>query len=378
MSTPRAMGKLGVAVEPLLKGRLEEEKIKLYCLVSVNLVVIAVALHWLGPVMVPLILAFMLSYVLSPLVDVAVHRLRAPQELAVLIALLISVGIIAVFAFIMISSVKELVSDMEHYEKRLKKLGEEASKLLDQHGADLFTTQLELAELPLGAIAHQLRVLMSNAAGLLELLFLVLVFVVYLLLARRPGQGPRKGMAGRIEGRIKNYLSVKMMLSIIVGATCSLVLWLLDIHLSLLFGSLHFVLNFIPNVGAIIATLLPVPLLLISPNVGVMQILLAVVLPTTIHVIVGHGIEPKVMGDSLELHPITVMLCLIFWGMLWGIPGMLLAAPITAGFKIFFESLDTTRPLSRLLAGSIDDFVAEDDSHSSDVDPEFGQKASFL
>jgi predicted PurR-regulated permease PerM len=73
------MGKLGVAVEPLLKGRLEEEKIKLYCLVSVNLVVIAVALHWLGPVMVPLILAFMLSYVLSPMVDGMVHRLRAPQ-----------------------------------------------------------------------------------------------------------------------------------------------------------------------------------------------------------------------------------------------------------------------------------------------------------
>ena len=58
------------------------------------------------------------------------------------------------------------------------------------------------------------------------------------------------------------------------------------------------------------------------------------------------------MGDSLELHPITVMLCLIFWGMLWGIPGMLLAAPITAAFKIFFESMDTTRPLAKMLAGT--------------------------
>jgi len=68
-----------VVIEPLLRGRVEEEKIKLFCLVSVSLVVIAVALHWLGPVMVPLILAFMLSYVLSPLVDVQVQRLRVPQ-----------------------------------------------------------------------------------------------------------------------------------------------------------------------------------------------------------------------------------------------------------------------------------------------------------
>ena len=64
---------------PLLLRRLEEEKIKLYCLVSVSLVTLSVALHWLGPVMVPLILAFMLSYMLSPLVDLQVQKLRCPQ-----------------------------------------------------------------------------------------------------------------------------------------------------------------------------------------------------------------------------------------------------------------------------------------------------------
>ena len=64
---------------PLLLRRLEEEKIKLYCLVSVSLVTLSVALHWLGPVMVPLILAFMLSYMLSPLVDLQVQKLRVPQ-----------------------------------------------------------------------------------------------------------------------------------------------------------------------------------------------------------------------------------------------------------------------------------------------------------
>lgn len=97
------------------------------------------------------------------------------------------------------------------------------------------------------------------------------------------------------------------------------------------------------------------------------QILLAVLLPTLVHVVVGQGIEPKVMGDSLELHPITVMLCLIFWGMLWGIPGMLLAAPITAAFKIFFESMDTTRPLAKMLAGNLEELMTSvDESDSKD------------
>ncbi|KAK3271829.1 hypothetical protein CYMTET_19852 [Cymbomonas tetramitiformis] len=112
-----------------------------------------------------------------------------------------------------------------------------------------------------------------------------------------------------------------MALSLVVGLACGLVLWLLNIRLALLFGSVHLILNFIPNVGAIIATLLPLPMLLIGQDLSLMKIVLALALPTLVHVIVGHGVEPKVMGDSLELHPITVMLCLIFWGMLWGIPG---------------------------------------------------------
>jgi len=59
------------------------------------------------------------------------------------------------------------------------------------------------------------------------------------------------------------------------------------------------------------------------------------------------------MGDSLDLHPIAILIALIFWGMLWGVVGMLLAAPITAVMKILFERLEVTRPLARLLSGRL-------------------------
>ena len=68
---------------------------------------------------------------------------------------------------------------------------------------------------------------------------------------------------------------------------------------------------------------------------------------------IGNVIEPKMLGDSLDLHPITVLLSLIFWGMLWGIPGMLLAAPITAVLKILSENLEITAPVARLLSGKL-------------------------
>ena len=65
------------------------------------------------------------------------------------------------------------------------------------------------------------------------------------------------------------------------------------------------------------------------------------------------GIEPKIMGDSLDLHPVTILLALIFWGLVWGPVGMLLAAPSTAVLKIIMERFETTRPAADLLAGRL-------------------------
>ena len=69
--------------------------------------------------------------------------------------------------------------------------------------------------------------------------------------------------------------------------------------------------------------------------------------------VVGNVIEPKLLGDSLELHPITVLAQLNFWGIIWGIPGMLLAAPITAVLKILLENIEITKPVATLLEGKL-------------------------
>lgn len=81
---------------------------------------------------------------------------------------------------------------------------------------------------------------------------------------------------------------------------------LLKLDLAIAFGVLHGVLNFIPSVGPLVATLIPLPVVLVSPDRSSIDILLAIGLPVMTHFVVGHIVEPKLMGDSLELHPITV------------------------------------------------------------------------
>ena len=79
--------------------------------------------------------------------------------------------------------------------------------------------------------------------------------------------------------------------------------------------------------------------------------MLAIAVPAAIQAVMGNLVEPRMMGDSLDLHPVTILMSLIFWGMLWGVVGMLLATPITAVLKIFLERFEGTRPLANLLAG---------------------------
>ena len=112
---------------------------------------------------------------------------------------------------------------------------------------------------------------------------------------------------------------------------------------------LNFLFNYIPNVGPTIATLVPIPFMILA-EFKWFPIVMAIILPTVAHLVIGSIIEPNLMGNQLELHPITVMLGLIFWGMLWGLPGMFMRAPLTALCRICFESVDFTAPVARLLA----------------------------
>ena len=75
--------------------------------------------------------------------------------------------------------------------------------------------------------------------------------------------------------------------------------------------------------------------------------------PGLVQITIGNGIEPLIMGGELDLHPVTVLLALIFWGLLWGLVGMLLAAPMTAVLRIVLERIHTTRPVAELLAGRL-------------------------
>jgi AI-2 transport protein TqsA len=130
------------------------------------------------------------------------------------------------------------------------------------------------------------------------------------------------------------------------------VLWFFGLHMAWLFALLVFAFTFIPNVGPIIATLLPIPVA-VTQFKDPWTILAVIAVPGAIHMLIGNLVTPKMMGRGMELHPVVVLLSLAFWGLLWGIVGMVLAVPIVATLRIVLSHFSTTRPIANLLAGHL-------------------------
>jgi predicted PurR-regulated permease PerM len=148
----------------------------------------------------------------------------------------------------------------------------------------------------------------------------------------------------------KRYLVIKTLISAAVGLVIWLWLLILGVDYPVLWGTLSFLLNYVPNIGAIIAALHVALLALVQLGVG--SALLTVLGFVIVHIVVGNIIEPKVMGKGLSLSTLVVFLSMVFWGWVLGPIGMILSVPMTILVKIALESYEETRGLAIMLGSS--------------------------
>ncbi len=339
-----------------LKDR--EQRIQTICLLVLSTIAVAAALYWLRPILIPFLLALFFSLALTPLVDAQTQTLRIPSSLAVLSTLLLLSITLVLIGSLVSSSLRELSANSTAYQQQLSLMAERLQEVLplERLGFDSDKAVLD----PRSAFPTEFvgGLLVKTTNAILDLFSqgsIVMIFTFFLLAGKTSTRVTRAGVRGEIEARVKRYIVNQTSLSAATGALVWLVLASLGIDLALVFGLFTFLLNFIPNIGSIIAVLLPLPVVLVNPDISTTQAVLAIALPGTIQVIIGNIIAPKVMGDALDLHPVSILLALMFWGALWGIVGMLLATPITAILKILLERFDVTEPLGRLLAGRLGD-----------------------
>jgi AI-2 transport protein TqsA len=329
-----------------------ERKLQTICLLIITACLLGAVAYWMSTVLIPFVLALFIFQLLDPVVMWMTLRCRLPHALAVTLTLMLTVLAILGTSSIFTTSIGELIGSSDTYVKQLETFLEELSARFPGVGERFrVLTQSQFEQFSEG-IGSFIAALTNSIIYILSQSTVVVLFLMFLLFGSRSHYEPLPGVLDAINKKVKKYIQVKTALSLANGILAGAILWMLDIELAMVFGLMTVVLNFIPNVGSIIATVIPLPIILVSPDVSRTEAVLAVVLPGIIHFFVGNVLEPQLLGDTMDLSPVVVLLSLTVWTALWGGIGALLAVPITAVIQILCEKLDFTRPISEVLRGN--------------------------
>jgi len=187
---------------------------------------------------------------------------------------------------------------------------------------------------------------------------LVIIMVVFMLIeAARLPEKVKEAFGGRdlsneyfkkIADDTWNYMKIKTMICFLTGLSTSIGLWFLGIEYAFLWGLLMFFLNYIPNIGQVIASIPPILLALIDGGLFTATLVTAWLI--FVNTLFGIGVEPRYLGHGLDISSLVVLLSLIFWGWLLGPIGMFLSAPLTMVVKIVLQNDPKTRWLAVLLS----------------------------
>ncbi len=306
-------------------------------------------------VVIPLLIAWFLSYLLAPVVTFLVRRLRFPAILAVSCVVVLLLLAAWGGGLVVQQRLLGFAKAFPEYQVRL-------AGILAQYGDQLSIPASVLKETDWNAQLGPLVLKTSRFfITFISNTILVLIFLVFMLLAKpyandklRAAFSPGRAEAfinisNIISRQIGAYLGALFVISFVTGLCVWGALAWLGVEFAFAWGLLAFVLNFIPTIGSIVASIPPVLTALAQhapdlwPAAATAGVLFA------IQQTLGNFIAPKVYGDRLNLSPVVILLFLVFWGWLWGITGALLAVPIAAAIQITLAHIPALAPLAVLM-----------------------------
>ena len=329
---------------------MKNDKITQLCLIILASVAVVGALIYAKGVIVPFVISFFVYATILPISNMLQNKLKLPKVVSLLLISGVFSLLFVATSFFIVQSVGTFVEDASKYNEKIVHFIDQGTVLLNKYGVSLDTGEIKEAikKLPIAKMFQAISGGIFSIAGNLTLILIITLF----LLTGDSKQTNKSPMVLDVKNKISKYISTKFLTSFSTGLLVGLIFFFFGVDMAVLFALLTFLFNFIPSVGSIIATLIPVPILILQFGLGV-KFGIILILCGIIQMVIGNVIEPKIMGENMDLHPITILLFLIFWGTVWGIPGMFMAVPITAIVKIVLSKIDVTKPISELLSGRL-------------------------
>ena len=365
-----------------------------FFIIIIGLVVLFGVLKELQFIIVPLIIAYLLVFVFEPL-NIFLIKKKIPQSIATLIDILIIIAFFWALSTFIIDSFSRLGEELPLYQQKLDKIVKTTaiSFGIDDPFFTEFNIAQILSDLDYGGIASGL---FSSTISIFSAGFFVLFFFVFVSSSHKhiiaaikdryiksQAKISKKRLMKKVDDpeelndkdrleiiknererrvektfkditeQIQRYIATKFLISLLTGFLVGVVLWIFGVDFLIVWAVMAFFLNFIPNIGSILAVILPTVMTLIQyESVGYTVLVGGII--SLVQNLIGNLVEPKIMGDKLGLNPLVILLSLLVWGYIWGIAGMFLSVPLTAVVKIIISSSNSPNLqfLSELMGAS--------------------------
>ena len=317
--------------------------------------------------LIPFALALMVWFLLNALSNfiqrLAKNKWFIPKWISLTMSSFIMLGLLAMVIEMISRNIGEVIKTAPMYQKNIEVL---CQNFLLSFGLSELPSMMELAKQvditnALSRVAGSLTVIAGNTG-------IILIYVIFLLLEQRSMESKLDSLFKEPERRnkiheilseiqkdIETYIAIKTLLSVATGLLSYIILIYIGVDYAEFWAFLIFLLNYIPTIGSLIATIFPTLLALIQFESFISSLIVFISI-ALIQFIIGNIIEPKMMGRSLNLSALVVLLSLALWGSIWGVVGMFLCVPLTVILMIIFTNFEKTRPIAVMLSanGKID------------------------
>lgn len=322
-------------------------------------VLIFTALYFSQAIIAPVTFALFIVAVSWPLQSAL--QARIPKLLALVVTIIVTLAIIAVLVFLVVWGFSHVVQWVIENTDRFQTLYAQATEWLDGHGISI--TGMVADSYNPGWIIRAVREVGGRGYGLISFVVIAFAFIVLGLLEidiarenieRLNNPALRQSLlaaAKEIAEKFQKYMVVRTTMSVLTGVVVWSFALVAGIELATAWGVIAFVLNYIPFIGPLIATVFPTLFVLVQS--GSWEVCFAVFVGLNfIQFVIGSYLEPRIAGAALSMSPFIVLFVVFFWSFLWGIAGAFIGLPIMIAVFTICEQHKSTAWIAMLLSGS--------------------------
>lgn len=309
------------------------------------------------PFVYAVIIWYLINIVTYAFRSIEFRNIRIPTPICFILSLGSILGIGSFVVRILSSNISSIASGSGVYREKVGSLVSRLFVLAGLPEPESLSTVLQ--DLDLSKFMSDVALSLTSIAGSTGL---IVIYLIFLFLEQKSfgtkikalAQGPKQEqdilrIIRKIQSDIRLYIGIKTFTSALTGILSFLIMESLGLQFASFWALLIFLLNFIPSIGSILATIFPSLLALMQFDVSGKFFAIAIGV-SVLQFLIGNLLEPRLMGSSLNLSPLVILFSLTFWGAMWGIPGAFLCVPIMVILMIVLSHFPPTQPVAIMMS----------------------------